>query len=787
MDTWKSPLSILALLLSLLLTIVVSSHQSHDQQKASAYIVHVSKSDKPALFASHVDWYSSAIASVKGLNQEKFDAQQHGLLYAYDTVFHGFAAKLSKSEAEALAKMDGILSIMPDAVANLHTTRTPAFMGLNESVGLWPASDFGDEVIIGVMDSGIWPERSSFDDNSLGPVPERWKGTCEAGTDFTPSLCNNKLIGARAFFKGYESAEGAINETIEYKSARDSEGHGTHTSSTAAGNFVSGASLEGCALGTARGIATRARIAMYKVCWAGGCFNSDLLAAFEQAVVDGVDIISLSIGGGVLPYSLDPIAIGAFGAMEKGILVSCSAGNGGPSTESVTNVAPWLLTVAASTLDRSFPARVVLGNRAKFAGVSLYDGKALGNRHVELIYAGSAGLPGSTNGSADLCMDGTLAPDLVKGKIVVCDRGINARTAKGVTVKQAGGVAMILANAQVNGDDLTADSHVLPAIIVGYKSGLAIKAYIAQSSKPISRLIFLGTILGVKPAPVIASFSSRGPNPANPEILKPDITAPGVNILAAWTGKIGPSGQPGDNRVVDFNIISGTSMSCPHASGVAALLKGAHSDWSPAAIKSALMTTAYNHDNSGNVILDGSGSNLAANPFSYGSGHINPVPALNPGLIYDMGVQDYVDFLCSQNYTPEVLKIFTKGQYSCPKSTVHPADLNYPSLSLVYAQVGNTSKYVSTVSRSVTNVGTQNSVYTVTVKAPQGVTMKVEPTTLSFTRVNERQSYKVTFEANSRKLDPAESSSEFGSLMWAYGVYKVQIPVVFTWQNTSPL
>lgn len=779
MGSWVASMPLLGLIFSLLL-FLVSSDSSFPQQQQYTYIVHVSKSHMPTGFASHTDWYNSALASVKGLQPEQFDAQQHGPIYAYDTVMHGFAAKLTRAEAEAMEKMDGFLTIIPDAAMQLHTTRTPDFMGLSSFSGLWPASDYGDDVIIGVMDSGVWPERKSFQDTFLGLVPLRWKGLCEEGTNFSAALCNKKLIGARSFYKGYESATGPINETTEYKSPRDGNGHGTHTSSTAAGNYVYGASLLGSAPGTARGIATRARIAVYKVCWLGGCFNSDILAAFEQAVLDGVDIISLSVGGSVLPYFLDPIAIGAYGAMEKGILVSCSAGNGGPSSQSVTNVAPWVLTVAASTLDRDFPAPVTLGNGKTYKGVSLHNGNQLSNQ--QLIYAGSAALPGQ-NGSANLCMEGSLSSALVKGKVVVCDRGINARTAKGIAVQQAGGVGMILANAEVNGDELTADSHLLPATIVGYQSGIEIKTYIAQSPNPTATLVFSGTVLGIKPAPVMASFSSRGPNLANPEILKPDITAPGVNILAAWTSNAGPSEQPEDDRIVEFNILSGTSMSCPHASGLAALLKGTHPDWSPAAIKSALMTTASELDNTRNIMLDGSNSKFST-PFAYGAGHVNPVQALDPGLVYDLSVQDYVDFLCGLNYTGDSLATFTKGQYQCSKAAVSldAGNLNYPALSFVYTQDGTSTKYVSSVTRTVTNKGLPISVYTVTATAPPGVTMVVEPTTLSFTRINERQSYKVTCAASSRNLDLVQIASSFGSLVWSDGTHKVRSPVAFTWQ-----
>eukprot|EP00249_Psilotum_nudum_P004112 c17650_g3_i1 orf=580-1872(+) len=427
--------SILALALLAYLVVV-----SATSEELRTYIVHVSKSDIPSAFSTYKEWYISTLASLKGLQTENLESD-HGLLYTYDIAFHGFAAKLTKPQVATLEQTPGFLLAFPDSSAQLHTTRTPEFLDLNTTLGIWPSSDYGDDVIVGVLDTGVWPERPSYSDHKLGPVPGHWKGECEAGTDFNSSLCNKKLIGARSFYKGYEAATGPINETVEYKSARDNDGHGTHTSSTAAGRYAYRANLLGYASGTARGIAPRARIAIYKVCWINGCFNSDILAAFESAIADGVNVISLSVGGEAGPYFLDSIAIGAFGAMENGIVVSCSAGNSGPDSLSVANVAPWILTVAASTLDRDFPAVVTLGNGASYVGSSLYSGKGLGHEPLPVIYAGNAGLNG--NSSAYLCIAGTLDPKLVAGKIVVCDRGVNARAEKGMVVQQAGGAGMI--------------------------------------------------------------------------------------------------------------------------------------------------------------------------------------------------------------------------------------------------------------------------------------------------------------------------------------------------------
>lgn len=768
-----------------LLAASVAQSQELKQEVLSSYIVHVSPSHRPSAFASSPHWFASTLASLSGLPISQ-SLLLHGPFYSYESVFHGFLARLSPSQASRLLGIPGFLWAVPDKLLQLHTTHTPEFLGLSDLDGLSTSSDFGRDVIVGVIDTGVWPERESFSDAGFDDVPSRWKGVCEEGTEFNASNCNKKLIGARAFYKGYEASAGPIDESSEYKSARDSEGHGTHTSSTAAGNLVTNASLFGYAPGDARGMAPGGRLAVYKVCWEPGCYDSDILAAFEAAVEEGVDVISLSVGGSVVPFYFDSIAIGSFGAMKKGIVVSCSAGNSGPYAGSVTNVAPWILTVGASTVDRTFPAPILLGNGQSISGAALYGGKGFPEaEQLSLVYAGDAGVEGSSK--SYLCMSGTLDEAAVAGKLVLCDRGTNARVTKGLVVKNAGGVGMILANTAESGEEVVVDSHLLPASAVGYDEGVAIKAYLSSTgSNATATIAFNGTDLGVKPAPALASFSSRGPNPLPPQILKPDLTAPGVNILAGYTGAIGPTGLSIDDRIVEFTIMSGTSMSCPHVSGLAALLKGAHPDWSPAAIKSALMTSASSTDNTGNCISDSSDSE-PSDAFGYGAGHVNPEDALDPGLVYDLSVQDYVDFLCSLGYDEDELEVFTSGDVNCSSDDLRLEYLNYPSFAWVFAQGGGENV---TFSRTVTNVGTSaNATYTVEVSPPFGLTVTVDPETLEFGEELNQLSYKVTLDsaATSTSAVTAHSSSSspqdqhvFGSLTWTDGSHVVRSSIAVT-------
>ncbi|KAJ6675914.1 SUBTILISIN-LIKE PROTEASE SBT1.7 [Salix viminalis] len=698
------------LLLCLCYTCEVAEGKSQQTTKKT-YIVHMDMSKMAATYEDHLQW------------------------------------KLNYSE-----KQSGILSVLPEMIYKLHTTHSPEFLGLGSSDSVVPASASSSEVIVGVLDTGVWPEIKSFDDTGLGPVPSTWKGTCEAGKNFNSSSCNRKLIGAQYFSKGYEAAFGPIDETMESKSPRDDDGHGTHTATTAAGSAVSGASLFGYAFGTARGMAPQARVAAYKVCWLGGCFSSDILAGMEKAVADE--------------------------QWHRGFLSRARPGNSGPSPGSLTNVAPWITTVGAGTLDRDFPAYVSLGNGKNYSGISLYSGKPLSDSLVPLVYAGNV----SNSTSGNLCMTGTLVPSQVAGKIVICDRGSNSRVQKGLVVKDSGALGMILANTELYGEELVADAHVLPTSTVGQRAADAIKNYAFTDPKPTATIASGGTKLGVEPSPVLAAFSSRGPNLVTPEVLKPDLIAPGVNILAGWTGAAGPSGLTRDTRHVSFNIISGTSMSCPHVSGLAALIKGAHQDWSAAAIKSALMTTAYATYKNGENILDVA-TGQPSTPFDFGAGHVNPMAALDPGLVYDASVDDYLSFFCALNYTAADIKQITNEDFTCDSSKKYSlGDLNYPSFSVPLetasgkgggAGVTSTVKYT----RTLTNVGAPATYKLSMTSKTQSVKISVEPESLSFAKENEKKSYTVTFTATSM---PSGTSS-FAHLEWSDGKHVVGSPIAFSW------
>ncbi|RAL40739.1 hypothetical protein DM860_008437 [Cuscuta australis] len=756
----------LGITVMIILAVIMLSHLCHFSSAAAAekktFIVQMAKSEMPSGFRHHTHWYNSALKSV---------SESGEIIYAYDTATHGFSAQLTAEEALFLENLPGVLSVRRETIYQLHTTRTPLFLGLTGYYSsIWPGSADESNVVIGVIDSGVWPEIQSFDDGELGPIPSSWKGACETGTQFNESNCNRKLIGARYFSRGIEALVGPINESTTFKSPRDDDGHGTHTASTAGGGQVPSASLFGYAPGTARGMAKNARIAMYKACWKIGCVGSDILAAMEKAIDDGVNILSLSLGGGPDDYYNDVIAIGAFAAVEKGIFVSCSAGNSGPTPFTATNLAPWITTVGAGTLDRDFPAPLRLGNGNKFPGVSLFDKTPMfRDKLLPIVYAGNA----SNSSDGNLCLKRSLVPEKVKGKIVLCDRGSNGRAEKGIVVKEAGGAGMVLANDAAHGDELVADAHLIPATHVTEKSGRAVKAYVFSSPNPTAGISFKGTKVGIKPSPVVAGFSSRGPNLITPQILKPDLIAPGVHILAGWSGANPPNNLPQDTRRVKFNIISGTSMSCPHASGIAALLKAARPGWSPAAIRSALMTTAYRTYWSGDRLID-IATGKPSTPYDHGSGHVNPIPAIDPGLVYDIKTDDYLNFLCASNYTRSQINTVARRNFTCdPTRTYSVTDLNYPSFAVVFSGGKSSINYT----RTLINVG-ESGTYEVYVSSPNGVEILVEPQTLSFTEVGETQSYMVTFTATTMA---ASGSNVFGEIEWSDGMHVVGSPVAITW------
>ncbi|CAK9135680.1 unnamed protein product [Ilex paraguariensis] len=621
--------------------------------------------------------------------------------------------KLTKEEKQKVSDMLGVVSVFPNGKKQLHTTRSWDFLGFSEHVN---RSNIESDIIIGVLDTGIWPESDSFIDEGFGPPPSKWKGSCQNFENFT---CNNKIIGAR-----YYHANGSLGEE-DFESPRDSDGHGTHTSSTAAGGLVSMASLMGFGLDSSR---------------RGSISTCCCVQTFDDAIADGVDILSVSLGAlsGSLPsdYFDDSIAIGAFHAMKNGILTSASAGNDGPDLATIGNYSPWIVTVGANTIDRTFSTKVQLGNKMVYEGVSIntFD---LKNSMYPMIYAGNA--PNITGGF---------------------NRSLSSQHCRPAGAKDV------------------AYSFPLPATYVGENDGASIFIYLNSTSNA-TATILKSTEVNDTLAPFVASLSSRGPNPITSDILKPDIAAPGIEILAAWSLNGPLSGVLGDKRREAYNIISGTSMACPHVTGVAAYVKSFHPSWSPAAIKSALMTTASPMDvaassNAEDAYGAATPLGVATTPdaeFGYGAGHVNPTKAVDPGLIYDAGEIDYVKFLCGQGYNTTNLRQVTGDNTTCSEARNGIVwDLNLPSFALSTSPVISFSQNFS---RTVTNVGSPRSTYNAKITAPQSVKIQVEPTVLPFTSLEQKLSFVVKVEGRI-----GSNTIESASLVWDDGVHQVRSPIV---------
>ncbi|KAK8646614.1 hypothetical protein V6N13_120394 [Hibiscus sabdariffa] len=712
-------------ILSFLLVLLLGTDNAKSEhEEYKTYIVHVDHSLKPSSFLNHETWHRAILRS---LSKPVHDKDM--LLYSYRHVMHGFSARLTPSQASEIKKSPAHIAVQEEKSGKLFTTHSPRFMGLTHSSGLWNASSYGEGAIIGMIDSGVWPESESFNEKGMPPVPTRWKGKCHNST-INPFPCNKKLIGAQVFIKGSQAAgeSGSPDDT-----PRDFLGHGTHTTSTAAGNHVPGASQFGYAQGVARGIAPGAHVAMYKVSSGEFVAESDVLAAMDQAIADGVDVMSLSLGFGQTPYYQDVIAIASLSAIEKGIAVVCAAGNAGePGT--TLNAAPWITTVGAGTLDRSFTATVTLGNDQTFEGKSKFPNRVL-VIDTPLYY-------GKSDFDKTICRPGALNESEVFGKVVFCDNN-NSTYAfeQAEELARNGAAAGILISDSTRYDD-TGDFSI-PSLILPSSSGALIKEYATEAADnaTVKIMRFVLTSFGTKPAPQVAHFSSRGPDPINPNILKPDIIAPGVDVLAAFPPTIPV--QQFDNYYLgsDYALLSGTSMSTPHVAGVTALLKAVHPEWSPAAIRSALMTTAYTTDNNGTILTD-QATNLPATPLDYGAGHISPNKAMDPGLIYDIDWQGYVDFLCGLGYNETEMKaILRQNQWNCSQEGT---DVNYPSF---VAMFNASTPNVKNFTRVVTNVGDDQSVYNAVVETTSGMTIRVEPTTLTFTNKYQKQNFVVSVQA----------------------------------------
>ncbi|MEJ2749002.1 MAG: S8 family serine peptidase, partial [Anaerolineae bacterium] len=632
--------------------------------------------------------------------------RQPKILHQYTYAYNGLALELDGQEAAAVAALPGVANIQREKSYDLLTDAGPEWIG---APAIWDGSpaiqNKGEGIIIGVIDTGINIDHPSFADvggdgyDHTNPLGEGvYRGWCHpAHPNYDPQyVCNDKLIGMWDFAD-------AINPLdTEDDGPEDSQGHGSHTASTAAGNVISATVNTATGYGytaTISGVAPHANIIAYDACIVS-CPGSALLAAINQAIPDGVDIINYSISGGSDPYN-DAVELAFLNANEAGVFVAAAAGNNGPGGSTLSHQSPWVATVGASSHNRIFANS--LTNLTSSAGsLPSITGKGVtsGYGPAPLVYAGDFG--------DALCQTPFPANTWTHGEIVVCDRGVVARLDKGANVLLGGAGGLVLANNEA-GQTLNGDTHYLPAVQISYGDGVVLKNWLAQGSNHMAQIAGATLDLSAANGDVLASFSSRGPNTAF-DVIKPDVVAPGVDILAA----INTDGLP---PPPEYGFDSGTSMAAPHLAGAAALLMAAHNSWSPDEVRSALMMTAVTTISQENGVTP-------ATPFDRGAGRVDLAQAVQAGLVLDE----------------------TKANYTAanPALSGDPQTLNLPSMA------DSACLFTCSWTRTFRSSLTASTQWTASVDAPPGMVVTVTPGTFL---VAASATQSVTIEADVTNFD----------------------------------
>lgn len=731
-----------------------------------------------------------------------FEVGTYKKLYSYRHLINGFAIHMSPEQAEVLSRTPGVKYVEKDMKVKKLTTHTPQFLGL--PTGVWPTGGgfdrAGEDIVIGFVDSGIYPKHPSFstyNSEPYGPLP-RYRGKCEIDPDTKRDFCNGKIIGAQHFAKAAIAA-GAFNPVVDFASPMDGDGHGSHTASIAAGNNGIPVRMHGHEFGKASGMAPRARVAVYKVLYRlFGGYVSDVVAAIEQAVQDGVDIINLSVGPNSPPSStrttfLNPFDAALLSAVKAGVFVAQAAGNGGPFPKTLVSFSPWIATVAAAVDDRRYKNHMILGNGKALPGLGLSPATHL-NETYKLVSANDVLLDSSVlkYSPLDCQRPELLNKNMVEGNILLCGYSFNfvsgTASIKKVseTARSLGAAGFVVAVENTYpGTKFDPVPVSTPGILIADVSmSKELVDYYNCSTKrdwagrPVSFQATGSIADGLAPilynsAPQVALFSSRGPDVKDfsfldADVLKPDILAPGSLIWAAWA----PNGTDDANYVGEgFAMVSGTSMAAPHIAGIAALIKQKHPKWSPAAIKSSLMTTATTLDRVGRPLQaqQYSGTEtmtlVPATPFDYGSGAVNPAAALDPGLILDASYEDYIRFLCS---VPDVdpREILSITSSACNVTKGHAADLNSPSIAV------SRLEGTQTVKRTVRNVA-ETETYVITARMSPEIALEASPPAMT---VLSGASREISVSLTVRSVTGRYSFGEV--LMKGNRGHKVRIPVV---------
>jgi uncharacterized repeat protein (TIGR01451 family) len=662
---------------------------------------------------------SRAYASYLGTKQAEFKQRLeqrvgHSVsqVYSYKFVLNGLALRLTESEASRAASLPGIKSIRRSNLAPVDTSDTPEFLGVD---GIWDGSGtglpaaMGEGLIFGDLDTGINLQNHSFattGDDGYTVVNPLGDGVALGECNDFPGLCNNKLIGCYYFL---EDSGGTDPLTPEGDPVcKDTDGHGSHTASTAAGNQNDQATVynvlggnSGYSFGRISGMAPHANIIAYKVC-APSCGSGDRIAATEQAIQDGVNVLNHSIGSGSQSPWEEDVAVAFLNARAAGIFVAVSAGNDGPAPGTAARGinAPWTTSSGASTHWREIPDKTLHDmSGGDTAPPDTMTGKGLtGGYTGPIVYAGDF-----DNGDPqpEQCFVEFPPGTWTNGEIVVCDRGTIARVLKCANVAAGGAAGCILANVDGGATDIDADPHVIPAIHIASADGNRLKAWLASGTGQRGTIAPTpDPVINPDVADIMASFSSRGPY-TGLDLLVPSVSAPGVDVFAAGSNlQFHHPGfdteDPNDDPSVpgDYGIISGTSMASPHTAGSAALLRQLHPDWTLAEIQSAFMTT-------GTTAMRKEDGATPADPFDFGGGRIQPALAAQVGLVLDETVDDY--------------------------ETADPALGGDPSTLNMASMVSNGCAPTCSWQRTVRNATDASVSYHVTTEAAPGMSVEVSP------------------------------------------------------------
>lgn len=682
-------------------------------------------------YRRHLDTQRAAVAAAAGVTVNA----------VYATAFNGFSAKLTAQQVSTLRADKRVRAVTvsralgtpvtpPSAATSTPATPTPANptpaapSGADQSAPTdragrpaKPGPGTGAGMVIGVLDTGIWPESASFAKKM--PAPANWHGTCQTGVAFVAEHCNGKIVGARYFADSWLAGGGSVPEG-EFLSPRDAAGHGTHTASTAAGLPISNVTIDGRRFGPVSGVAPDAQIAVYKVLWGGMGYDADIIAGIDAAVADGVQVINFSIGSQLGDWEANtPIGIAFLNATLSGVFVAASAGNTGIVSGAISNAAPWVTTVGAAVTNLD-EATIKLGDGTKLVGGSL-DALPGGDARP-MVFGDQAGSPDL---GAVYCEPGSLDPAKIKGKVVAC--ALSDTFASAAEVKEKGGAAMVLfdpvGNYRVN------SIYNFPVVYLPTEkqAGTLFNYLMRHPTDAKASVRTGGDGSSVPGVPSVADFSSTGPDKVTYGVFKPDLVAPGSDIIAA----VSPAGNFGRQ----YDAYSGTSMASPYVAGAAAILRATHPDWSPGRVASALRTTA----------TDTVGT---SNPLDQGSGFINLTGATDPGLVIE----------------PTAAELTTFSETAAPDGK----ELNLPAISL--REYDGTQPV--TLTRTLTNVGEARETYRSSVSGLPGMKVTVSPASVTLAP-GKSATVTITVRRGSAPWDRYVT----GSITWHGRTHTARIPV----------